>query len=466
MARLRERAIDAALDVVPGDFVERVAYVAAPLARHSGRTRAGAAALRSALRALAQAPRRRAASDASYSLDEIAAIAGRSTQEVERWAALGLLGDPQEDGSWGRPAVERAALITHVERHGTSEEAVIQAAQQGTLPLLLLERVVSGQQRMSAREAAKRAGVPLEVAVAIWRALGFPTDDLDEQAFTRLEVESLRVISALQSVFTLDDLIEAGSVTGRALAEMSAAFVELFHRRLTAPFLEAGASELEVSLRLAATSELLLQPLMPTLEAGLRRHLEAATRAEAALSLERTPGLASGERELSVAFADLVGFTSVSEALTPLEVGHLVARMLRIAEATLTRHDARLVKSIGDAVMFTAADPITCCRAAIDLIDEAGRDGILPPMRGGVAHGPVMRAYADYFGRTVNIASRLCDAAGPGEVLLFVPPETIHQDDWHESGLELKPRRLDLKGVSERLPVARVQQHDRAAAPV
>lgn len=457
LPRLRERAIDAALDVVPGDFLEKVAAATVPLARHSGRTRAGTAALRSALRALAQPPRRRTRARPAMSLDEVAAVAGATTEEVERWARDGLLGPEPEDGlAWPESAADRAALIAYAKRRGATEEELVDAARRGRLPLILLERVLVRDSEWTGREVAERAGLPIDEAVRFWRALGFPADDIDSPVFGRQDLEALRVVGALRSIFTIDDLTEAASVTGRALSEISAALTELFRRRLVAPFVERGGEDLEVSLRLAAMSELLLSPIGPLLEVALRHHLEAAAGSEAALSIEATAGPLRGERELSVGFADLVDFTSRAEELTALEVGQMAALMLRHAEDAFAGRGARIVKSIGDAVMFTAPDPISACAAAADLLTVVEEDPALPPARAGVAHGPVIRAYADYFGRTVNVASRLCDVAPAGSVLAQ-QPSAVDRSAWEAAGLATAPRgELRLKGIAEPVPVIEV----------
>jgi adenylate cyclase len=463
-SKLRDRAIDAALDVVPGDVVERVAAVTAPLVRHSGRTRVSAAALRAALRALVQPPRTRRRASGAMSLDEIAASVERSTQDAERWAQAGLLGPPAEGGEgWPPRAADRAALIAYTERRGVPEAEVIEATRRGRLPLLLLDHLTAREAIWTGRELAERAGLPLAEAAAFWRALGFPADDLDQRYFNRQDLEALRVMAALRTIFELEDLIEAASVTGRAMSEISAALIELFQRRVVRPVISADGPGLDASLRLAATSELLLSPMGPMLETALRHHLGVATRNEAAISIEETTGPVTGERELAVAFADLVDFTSLSEGLSALEVGQMASLLLHTAEQALGGHSARLVKSIGDAVMFTAPDAVSCCAAAVQLVEAAAAEPRLPAVRAGVAHGPVIRAYADYFGRTVNIASRLCDVAAAQSVLLHQGNGTAEPERWQAAGLEIVPRgERQLKGISG--PVATVEVRRREAA--
>jgi adenylate cyclase len=454
------RAIDAAVAAVPGSVVERVASVGAPLGRFSGRTRAGAAALASALTVLTRPPRRRRARVETVSLDGIAAEVGRSEEEVRSWADRGMLGQPLEGGAWPATALERAALSDFLLRRGCADPEVEEAARSGRLALRVLERVVGGDASLSGAEVARRAGVPLELAESIWRAFGFPVADVNEPRFNRSEVSAMRVMGALRSVFTEDDLVEAASVVGRAMAEVSAASVELFRRRVTVPYVEAGVDELDAALRLAAMSELLIPPLEPVLEVAFRRHLQAAVQSEAALGMEESEAGATDVQELTVGFADLVGFTRLSERLSPLELGQLATRLLRTAEPIFATHGARTVKSIGDAVMFTARTPADGCRAALDLIAAAAGEE-LPPVRAGLAHGPVLRAYADYFGRTVNVASRLCDAAEAGDVLLNLPAAAADPTAWGDAGLDLRPvRRLTLKGIKRPIDVFSVRRPD------
>ena len=450
------RAIDAAVSAVPGSVVERVASVGAPLGRFSGRTRAGAAALAHALTVLTRPPRERVRAE-TWSLDGIASEIGRPEDEVRAWAGTGVLGAEPPDGGWPPAAVERAALVDFLLRRGVPEPSVLDAARAGRLSLLVLERVVGGDPTLTGEEVARRAGVPLDLAVRVWLAFGFPAADIAERRFTRQDVYALRVLGALQSVFTEDDLVEAASVVGRAMAEVSAASVELFRRRVTLPYLEAGVNQLDAALRLAAMSEVLIPPLEPVLEVAFRRHLQAAVQAEAALGIEEVEEGVSDLQELTVGFADLVGFTSLSERLDPLEIGAMATRLLHTAEPVFAAHGARTVKSIGDALMFTTRAPADAARVALELVSAAA-SADLPPVRAGLAHGPVLRAYADYFGRTVNIASRLCDAAGPGEVLVHVPKDAVEPANWGEAGLELEPvRRLSLKGIKRPVDVFRVR---------
>jgi class 3 adenylate cyclase len=130
--------------------------------------------------------------------------------------------------------------------------------------------------------------------------------------------------------------------------------------------------------------------------------------------------------------------------------------LLRCAEVAFQADEVRIVKSIGDAVMFTAPDILTAGTAAAKLLREASAAG-LPPLRIGVAYGPMLRAYADYFGRTVNIASRLSAVGPSGEILLMRPEKPIREASWAARGLAARDGgRKRLRGVDERVHVMRI----------
>ncbi len=443
---------DGALTALPASAVKRLAGLGAPLSRFSGRTAAGTALLTSALAVLSQPPKRLWRRSGTFTVEDLAERFDRPIAEIEDWAGAGILGEPEEGepggvGRWGPGVVDQAALVDFAVRRGTDLGVLEEAAREGRLVLVAMEHALTPGGRLTGQEVADRAGVPLEAVRATWQALGFPAGDLDERRFDRHEVDSQRVLQALRTVYTEEDLQEATSVVGRAMAEISMAVTELFRRRLAEPFLSAGVGELEIVLRLAAISELTVPTMMPLLEVAFRRHLEATIREETAGRVETMMAGHEGQRTLSVGFADLVGFTAASERVSALRVGAMAAGLLHSAEMALPSQGGRIVKSLGDAVMFTASDPGSAGRAALSLVREVGEHETLPPLRVGIGHGPVLRAYADYFGRTVNIASRLCAAAAPGQVLAYCDPP-VEPEVWTRAGLVAVPvPQGDLKGI-------------------
>jgi len=462
--RATSRAVLGAMRTLPGPVVRRMVQVWAPLARYGGTSKGGALALSRAIRVLAEPPMSLRA-DRPFSTEEIARRLGRSLDEVERWAQWGLLGEPEQPESadaetlWGAAGVERARLVDYLLSHGVSDEELREADAQHRLPLLVIDRAVTGRATMTLEQVAKRTGVSPEFAVQVWRALGLPPGDPGEVVYTRRDLEALRILAAMRTIFSDAELIEAASVLGLAMAQVASSQVDLFRRSLGHQITDGVAGNLDYVLRSAAMVDLMLPTAGQLLEVVHRRHIEAAVRGESVAAVEQAAGVLPGQVELCIGFADLVGFTAASEHLEPMDLGEMAGALVHHAEAALPPYGARIVKTIGDAVMFTAPEPAAGAAAALDLVEAASRDERLPPLRIGLAYGPVLRRYGDYFGRTVNLASRLCAAASPGAVLLHCPAP-VDDSAWRERGVGVgKPAKLKVKGIEgpvEALPVQRV----------
>ena len=443
----RKRLVEVATGAVPNKMVRWAAAHGGPMARISGRTSIGSAALAQALATLAQPPKRLWSRSSTGSVEEVADRVGRDVEDVRRWLDAGMLGELRGD-QLDRSAFDRAALIDMALRSGADERALMRAAARGNLVWAAMESVLTAGGPMTGLQAADAAGIDMDRLEAVWRALGLPTGDLSAAAFDRRDVHVLRTVDALSVVFSDEDRAEAASVIGRAMAEVANAMVDIFRRRLAEPLLEAGGTETDVVVRLAAIRDLLVPTLAPLLEVALERHLESAIRSELSVRMEDLVEPGSGHRVMSIGFADLVGFTSASERLSASEVRTLASSLHRIAERAVAEHGGRIVKGIGDAVMFSAPGPQQAAECALDIVAGVEADEQLPPVRVGISHGPVLPGYADYFGRTVNLASRLCTAAGPGEVLLHVDPDVEARMDWSTADLAVAGSAIGgLKGI-------------------
>ena len=424
----RKQLVDAMTGAIPNRVVRWAASRGAPMARLSGQTSIGSAALAKALATLAQPPKRLWSRSSTGSAEEVADRVGRDPEDIRRWQASGMLGRQSGD-QLDRAAFDRAALIDLALRSGADETALARAAVNGNLVWAAMESVLTAGGPMTGAQAADAAGVDIASIEAVWRSLGLPTGGLGAAGFDRRDVQALRTLQALGTVFSSEDRAEVASVIGRAMAEVSSAMVDVVARRLAEPLLEAGGTETDVVVRLAAMRDLLVPTLAPLLEVALERHLEAAIRSELSVRMEELVEPGAGHRILSVGFADLVGFTSASERMSAAEVRSLAAALHHVAEAATTQNGGRIVKGLGDAIMFTAPSPQQAAACALAIVDGVEADSSLPPVRIGVSHGPVLPGYADYFGRTVNLASRLCTAAGPGEVLLHVDDSVADRVD-------------------------------------
>ena len=155
----------------------------------------------------------------------------------------------------------------------------------------------------------------------------------------------------------------------------------------------------------------------PMLEYMARLHLRQSVRTEAISAAERLAGSLPGARDVTVCFADLVGFTRLGEQVAPDELGRVAHRLVELTAERL-RGDARLVKTIGDAAMLVGPDAHGLLELALDLVDAADAEGEdFPQLRVGMASGAALSRAGDWYGRPVNLASRVTAIARPGSVL-------------------------------------------------
>jgi adenylate cyclase len=271
-----------------------------------------------------------------------------------------------------------------------------------------IERSVLGSARTLTRlDVAEQAGVPLERAIALWQALGFSaTQDDEAVVFVEADVEALRMVSWLidSGFIDPDDELTLVRTMGRSLARMAEwEIAELAASKLTGTVI-AEAPQLEE----------MIGSLLPVVEDVQnyvwRRHL-----ANAAGRMLLRPG-GDGGVEMTVGFADIVGFTRRSRGLSSSEITRLVETFEAVSARVVTENHGRVIKTIGDEVLFVADDPVEGARIALALVEIEEED--FPEVRVGLAHGPVVSRLGDVFGPVVNIASRLTTIARPGRVLI------------------------------------------------
>ena len=275
-----------------------------------------------------------------------------------------------------------------------------------------LADVLLGEAEFTTLEVVRASGIELDYARRLWRALGFPPVADDDRVFTRSDVEILRAVSAVVESRSVDPgvLLQLTRVTGQALARIADAQVTAAAERLDQQRSEETSGE-------TARAELVsrIGALGPHLEHFLiyvwRRHLLAAL-----LQLSATPSAA--DRVLTIGFADLVGFTAMSQELGARELAAMVDRFEAIAYDHIPARGGRVVKMIGDEVMFAADDGVAAAEIALALVDAHARDTALPDVRVGLASGPVLAWEGDLLGPTVNLASRLVNLAKPKTVLV------------------------------------------------
>jgi adenylate cyclase len=282
----------------------------------------------------------------------------------------------------------------------------------------LVDVVLGSPRRLRRDEVAHRAGVPLDEARRLWRAMGF-ADVGDAVAFTDEDVDALRLLGTLldRGILDASTAVDVARSLGQTMSRLADWQTDTFGRLLV----ERGVLDVAdpLSDRSAAALFRELEVLLPALERllvhGWRRQLAAA--------LERGLGDAeqSGEVEtghLTVGFADQVGFTRLARRMEEAELAALVERFESRSADVVAKHGGRVIKTLGDEIFFVAADPGAGAEVSLHLLTEHMADAAIPRLRIGLATGTVVTRRGDVFGTTVNLASRLTALARPDSVLV------------------------------------------------
>ena len=287
--------------------------------------------------------------------------------------------------------------------------------------------LLGGEPTLTAAEVSGRAGVERELTRRLWRAMGFADIPDDEVAFTPEDLEALRRTTAMMARDDLEaaDVLHLARVLGLATARMADSVVTFSAERLA-----HGTTPIDTGI-LEQLDHLVVYLLNRHLVAAIRRYSgEGATTAE-------------GATVLAVGFADLVGYTRISQRLDDTELSALVEGFEAMASDTIVVNGGRVVKMIGDEVMF-AADPAASFEIAL-LLAETFDDPELPGVRVGMASGGVVTRAGDLFGPTVNLAARATGMARPGSVLVAEDLFAAVEADERYRLRRLRPRRL--KGI-------------------
>ncbi len=270
-------------------------------------------------------------------------------------------------------------------------------------------RLLGGPRRWRRREVAAQAGVSQVSSRKLWRALGFANVSDADVAFTDADVDALTRVARLVRAGAVD---EATAIAfARALGQSADRLVSWQTEALLEHLAATGGAGPDQALeRIAA----LVDDLEVLLLHAWRRHLAATV---GWLAGAAGDGDVATAAPLTVGFADLVSYTRLSQRLEQRELGVLVQRFEGLAADVVTAGGGRVVKTVGDEVLFTADDPASGAVIALSLSERMAVDDVVPDVRVGLAHGQVLRSLGDVYGPTVNLASRLTAMAQPGTVL-------------------------------------------------
>jgi adenylate cyclase len=271
-----------------------------------------------------------------------------------------------------------------------------------------LEReLLGGERRYTRADVSRLAGVDLDTARTLWRALGFADVDDDNVAFTDRDVEALRAVHGLVEMGIIDDRTQV-AVT-RALGQSMARLAEWQLATITAAL--AGNEQLETEDATEAATRLV--PVMERLIGYVwRRQLAASAGRELSGGRDVVAG------NIAVGFVDLVGFTWLTRQVSGDELEEVVDHFEATAFDTVAEFGGRVIKTVGDEVMFAADEPAVAAQIAVALAERVAEVPGLPNVRIGVAYGAVVSRLGDVYGEPVNIASRLTSIARPGSVLV------------------------------------------------
>lgn len=336
----------------------------------------------------------------------------------------------------------RLRLLSELGEAGVSLDELRRAVTENRLALLPVERVLGGEGRYTAAEMAERAGLDPEFLRRQLRAQGLALPADDAAAFTERDLEAAKRVAALRSGgFPEEGILEVARVLGMTMSQLAAAT-----RGLVADaFVRPGGDEYEIAERLRRTAEVFAPMMGDALSYLLDVHLREQIRHDAVAAPQDAAAGPDGGQAATVAFADLVGFTRLGETLEPEELGVVTGRLAELA-ADVAEPPVRLVKLLGDAAMLVGREPAPVLEAAIALVEATEREGEdYPLLRAGVAAGSAIPRGGDWYGRPVNLASRITSIARPGSVLT---DENVHEalgDDYSWSFAGEKK----LKGLGE-----------------
>lgn len=367
---------------------------------------------------------------------------GVTPATLRRWAQGGLI--PQFDGEWTPAAIGTARVVARMRERGHSLADIARATEEGRLAYGFLEELFpSDQARMTIRQAARETGLDEALVGRLVSGLGLSPEHSD--TVSEDEVQLLRYVDAvLASGFPLVALLQLVRVYGQAMAGIADAEVRLFHLYVHEPLLRSGAGGVKTAEQMHAISREVLPLAAPVLDQIHQRYLQHFIEQDVVGHMEADlDGVDLGRMRVAIAFADLAGYTRLTEEEGELTALDAVERFVEAVEITLP-DEARVIKTIGDEAMIVSSDPAALTDWAVGFqrlqIER-------PRPRIAIHYGVALYRDGDYYGREVNIASRVAARSAGGEVLVTRPVvESIRR----APHLEFEPiGEVKLKGFRE-----------------
>lgn len=355
----------------------------------------------------------------ALTLAQVAVRAGVSPGTVRRWVREGLV--PQYEGEWTTAAASHVRIVARLRERGHTVQRIREASQSGRLVFGYIDELLpTSDGRYTLAEAARTTGLKAEQIERIVAAMGLSV--LSVESISEEDLQVLRYgADILAAGFPETALLQIARVYGQAMAQIADAEVRLFHLYAHEPLMRAGVSGVEVAEEMEALTREMLPfavPFINYLHARLLAYFveqDVIGHIEADLDEDIAE---EGRLRVTVAFADLAGYTRLTEEEGEQEAVGAVERFVETIEQTLPI-DARVIKTLGDEAMIVGADPVALTEWAVGL-GALLPDGS-PPPRIGIHQGAALYRDGDYYGREVNRAARVVARAAGGEVLVTHP---------------------------------------------
>jgi adenylate cyclase len=334
-------------------------------------------------------------------------------------------------------------LLTHLREADLSDAEIERARRDGQLAARAVEIALGDGAEHTLTEVARGAQLRSAYVRELLQALGRPDPAHGEKAFTDEDLELARIArEMLDAGLPAHELTEVSRVVGLAMSQSA----EAVRRMVGEAFLEPGDTEEALGARYIEAVDK-LAPLVPQLFAlSFRAHLRDGISGALLTETERHSGRLADTEDIAVGFADLVGYTSIGDHVSAGELGSIAGRFAALG-VSASRKPVRLVKTIGDAIMFVSPDPTKLIEVMVDLRDRVhSAEPPLPELRVGVAFGPATPRSGDWFGTAVNLASRVVETAKPGQLLVTDElAARVVSERWR------KRRRRTMKGLDGRV---------------
>jgi adenylate cyclase len=352
------------------------------------------------------------------SLQEAAERVGVGASTLRRWAREGLI--PRYDGIWSPAAVSHARIVARLRERGHSLRDIRQASDEGRLAFGYVEELFdTGEEVYTLAQASRETGLEPALIERVVGALGSTPAQADR--LSAGDVQMLRVVArVLEAGLPLVALLQLVRVYGQAMARVADAEVRLFHLYVHEPLMRSGATGVETADEMFELTRRLLPLASPVMDQIHQRYLQHFVEQDVVGHMEsdlENDSVDLGRMRVAIAFADLAGYTRLTEEAGELEAVDAVERFVDAVEGSLP-DDARVIKTIGDEVMVVGSDPSALADWAVRF-QRAPAGRTLP--RIAIHYGNALYRDGDYYGRDVNIASRVGARAAGGEVLVTRP---------------------------------------------